>query len=504
MVHFRSHWMKKRAGVMLCVWLNVCYAAFAAGWNTNAWPTYSHLRLSNAVMTNLYALSHAIVVTNWTSPTSEVVWTDRFLTDIWPDAAPTNEQTNVFFYTVTAYSGTVAWTKTLTGVSVGVRSVTNLALQAQDVWALETYFALQERIHFVSGLGVSLSSNLTYSPKFYRSAQSNLSAAKTWLNDNARKFVLPATNPVIGTTFYTEATVSNLMTVCNLPTNYLAWTPNRGLSGSGFPYYRMQTCFWDVVASSAGVVTQTTWDCCGNSVVIEGTNGQRIATICTNADIQGNFTSLDYGYSGITAIVSKLVFVVNPMGVVGPGFMPTESWGSPTVGSWDAAKSSIAPQNIGFGNGQLGPGMWSIGIFHPGTSASYTAYYEWYTATSNKAYRWTTLSAQTNFSGVQVAVEMWGRAVAPFIAFPTHATSEVEIPAGLTVNGVAWSTNWQALSSTLFSNGEAIGVSDGLGTNTLPPWCSEPTEDASAIARGFYMNLMGLIRGDVTNGLRYR
>lgn len=493
MVRIRPYWLI----------LALAIDAHAIGFNTNAWPTYTNLRLSNAIVTNVYAAFQSITFTNYTSPTSTVIITDTFLSDIYPDQVTTNLLTNRWAYPLTRYSGTVAWTYRYTATTAVVLTPTNIALQAQDVWTWDTYLAIQERSQFVNSGGSGLTTE--QKPKFYRSTQPSLVASKGWIRDNLSRFVTYTTNPIVGTNFATY-TASNLLTACGLPTNYLSWTPNRGLSGTGQPYYHLTTTTWVIVSSTAGITTQSTWDACGNSVNVVGTNGQIVTSVCTNQDIAAGYTSLDYGFPGITAIVSRLVWTWDELTTAFESHDSRQISGSSLV-SFDAAKVSNLSTNYGGGSyysQRNGPIIYTSGATN--SVLGYVSEIFHLTSTNPGVSGWEPLTwgGGTNGAPFDVRVEMWGHMVGLTNTGPTDYHDTDYFPTNLAVNGVTWGTNWQAIAWTNLQPSGRTLVSDFMGYATNWAWCDSPTIVTPKTRKGFVMDVIGLIRGDVTNGLRYR
>lgn len=91
----------------------------------------------------------------------------------------------------------------------------------------------------------------------------------------------------------------------NVPTNYLRYTPVRGLDGrSGLP--RVLTNYFTIRTDASGIVTQNFTDYLGNTNQAIGTNGQEISIQVTNSNVQAGYTTADYGWKHMDKVVSKL------------------------------------------------------------------------------------------------------------------------------------------------------------------------------------------------------
>lgn len=184
--------MKWRIHLVIFVFLALGDSGFAQ-WNgiAKAWPATNHLRLPAPVSVSLYAINWTAVVTNWATG-SNVVTTQQFLTDIRPGQQSGSYTQNFLFYIAQTNGQSVNWRP---AKAIGSYVKTNLLLQARDVWALESYLAMQERWSAIQSeylyCSTIIPGHTPVEPRFYRSNRDALVFTKQWIQAAAPYFLRP-------------------------------------------------------------------------------------------------------------------------------------------------------------------------------------------------------------------------------------------------------------------------------------------------------------------------
>lgn len=118
------------------------------------------------------------------------------------------------------------------------------------------------------------------------------------------------TNVVLGAyEKYTTYTVSNLLTSCDLPTNYFEYTPDK-LEYGGPEYGHVMTCGTYIVGGTANhVVTNYMPLYTGGYACVWGTNGQYVSVVVTNMQVMEGFTTRHYSMTNMITLLNKLTIV---------------------------------------------------------------------------------------------------------------------------------------------------------------------------------------------------
>jgi hypothetical protein len=248
--------------------------------------------------------------------------------------------TNIVTKTETNESGEVAVTTNKT-IKLEIGADTPI-FQMRDVWGRDVFYACKERsstndIEFEYDNEDDFEAPLVY---FYKRERDNLVRVKAWIANSMDRCAwvdvprwtngmasggIPWIDPTNGFPANQNyaLSVSSLLTRANLPTNYLEWTPYSQFNGVGTP--------------------------------------------STNEYTYGAFTTLDYGYWGISNIFKQLVWVFQPSTVAATnylGFGRNETNDVSTAIA-DARAMFATNAQSGYGNA-----YWALQNFTPGSATN--------------------------------------------------------------------------------------------------------------------------------------
>lgn len=274
----------------------------------NSWPSV----VSPIGIGAMSASNHFMITV--TSKTFYAISTNYYVTS---GLLPTGSE--LFFPQVRYNGNTFTIQETLTRTTIGWRQ-TNLLLNASDIRGFDCYVALNYLDDVVDDNVYSTRNLLRFT---YRNEWENLKSIKATIyalvNKTNDYWYYPAMGNVYG--YFTNKTSdtsspfyvgndydwikSNLP---NAPTNFLRYTPVRGLDGrSGLP--RVLTNYYTIRTDASGIVTQNFTDYLGNTNQAIGTNGQEISIQVTNSNVQAGYTTADYGWKYTDDCIAQLRYV---------------------------------------------------------------------------------------------------------------------------------------------------------------------------------------------------
>lgn len=297
-----------------------------SGWCPNAYTNGSTVGIfrfpgTNPVYASLWVATNRASYTNHPTYSSTAVVSYTFLSDVRLDVPPwgatvSNTRTySLTDWTNTIIAGVTSWypvarAYTVTNISALVQ--TNVAVQAWDAWAIDGYRLARER-RAAAGQDPYDSGTLTWLENvFYRENRAQLIATKAALAAVATSFVdMEGTTSRVFVAGFTNGAVPMLdqniiIGRAHGPSNWWTVTPWSELNGSGVGMGRCVTTRWTIVGSATGIVTNTSFNACNQPVTISGTNGQIVSSICTNADIEEGWTTLDYGWKFMPAVATQM------------------------------------------------------------------------------------------------------------------------------------------------------------------------------------------------------
>jgi hypothetical protein len=282
-----------------------------SGWYEAAYPVTNVFRFhpTNAPLADLYAATNTVVYTNELRFGVSTTITSRFLSNVRVDdwQGP-HTITNDWLYTLRRYYTNGLYSNVVyTARVVSTLVQTSLYVQARDVWAIDCYRAVRERALASGGawsdLGLDLYANNAAICAVLKDRM--LAATDGYVDTTSAVWraeaPLSLTNPVAP-----PLAVTSILGRINAPTNWPQFTAVREMSGAGVGIGRVVTTTWVIVGSSTGIVTNTSFNTCGDAVTLTGTNRQIVSMACTNADIIEGRTTLDYGWKYMRDYITNL------------------------------------------------------------------------------------------------------------------------------------------------------------------------------------------------------
>lgn len=503
---------------------SLCLPCFAdwQGWHPYAWSSLRTGTNQAAITASVYAVDCTILVTNYTTPTNQVVVTNKFLGSIYPQNLGTVSVT----YTFTTWSNgnEVIYPVTYTGI----HSATSLVLQPREAVAFDCYRAILEReqafpVHLPSGYSPSNAAQVLQAmasfPKTFRAERDALAWTKGWIVTNCGRFI-ERRNETSLVAYFKETntnrppfeTVTNLLAKYSLPSNYLSQTPSRELWCGDEGRTRTLTCV--VYFAEAG--TNIYQDCCGITRTNISTNSVTITNACVNSTpwqddsaFYTNSSSL-WGWCKITNLLNDLVLTPSPVcsqwqlptvstgryeGVAGNSFAYWYNVTSGIAYAWNNGTNELATNNLTYA-----------------LETNTCAFTSWdYELNVGKIYQ-----ASTNI-GSSFNVQVYNRSLKAstiiglastgahfkaslYISSPTNsATDYYDYGLGLTTNYTVFG---QYTGTAI--DGQYVQIGDNPNAKLpLPEAVPDPT-GGEAQSRGYTATGFWIVDWGITNGFRYK
>jgi hypothetical protein len=196
--------------------------------------------------------------------------------------------------------------------------LTNLVLNVPEMWAFDGVMAtMQRNLSRPNAIPDYAEYPAKFRPFFFREGRTNLVRIKRWFRENQDVFVDADafTNDVLPSWDATNAldilTVTQACDNAGAPTNWAYFTPYRTAELGGWHdgVSRIHTNTYTIQGSGTNIVTNTVHTYTGlTNATIVGTNGQVVYIVETNTWIAPGFTSSDYGYKHLQAIVGEYLY----------------------------------------------------------------------------------------------------------------------------------------------------------------------------------------------------
>ena len=276
-----------------------------SGWHANSWPSDERWQ-GGLTPTNLWAQYTTAIATNYSGTNVVGIYAQVYASAI---VAITN-----------------VGNACVTSIDYTNYVLTSMVVDVRELRQLDSNEAALERFGWVDALRNRLTFGTQY---FYRKERDNLVTIKQWLNsqfdddkqpplyanrqladENANGFSGVST----GANLWWE-TLPDLLAYAGAPTNFTHWTPWRALNGAGPQYAGVYTQVFAVVTNALGgpPFTNTVNSLWTNiTASITGTNGELVTVVFTNTSILAGYTTEDYGWKHMPAIMEELAWFTSP------------------------------------------------------------------------------------------------------------------------------------------------------------------------------------------------